>query len=79
MDEEARRKLQPKRFDEHVKLLVTTVNAVALICLGAGALQPIIVSGTRSIFSDPANGFWIGLGVALHMFAQALIRLLRAE
>jgi len=29
MDEETRRKLQAKRFNEHVKLLVTSVNAAA--------------------------------------------------
>jgi hypothetical protein len=78
MDEEARKKLNAKRFNEHVKLLVTTSNAIALITAGTGAIQPIIASGA-TITSKPANWFWIALAVILHLFAQALIRLIRPE
>jgi hypothetical protein len=38
MDEEARRKLQAKRLNEHLKLLATTLNAVGLVVFGAGVL-----------------------------------------
>jgi hypothetical protein len=76
MDEEARRKLRAKRFNEHVKLLVTTVNAVALIAAGTGAIQPIISTG---IGSNPLIWLWIGVGVILHICAQALVRLIQPE
>ena len=79
MDEETRRKLSAKRFNEHVKLLVTTVNAAALIIFGAGVLQPIITLGAGVVLGQPLSWFWIGLGAITHIVAQALIRLLRAE
>ena len=79
MTEEERRKHDAKRFNEHVKLLVTTVNATALVILAASVLQPIIVSGPLFVLSEPVNWFWIGLGIALHICAQALIRLFRPE
>ncbi len=79
MDEETRRKLQAQRFNEHVKLLVTSVNAAALILLGAGVLQPIVATSASLVLAEPQNWVWIALGVALHLFAQALIRLIRAE
>lgn len=78
MDEEER-KLHAKRFNEHVKLLVTTVNAVALITAGTGAIQPIIAAGAGSALSRPLNWLWILLGIALHLCAQALVRLIRPE
>jgi hypothetical protein len=39
--EEEKRKLQEKRFNEHVKLLVTTINASGLVIFAAGVLQPM--------------------------------------
>jgi len=77
--EDARRKLQAKRFNEHVRLLVTTVNAVALITAGTGAIQPIVSAGTTTALSRPVNWLWIFLGVGLHLCAQALLRLIRSE
>ncbi len=79
MDDEERRKLQAKRFNEHVRLLFTTINAGGLVVIGAGVIQPIIASGASAVFSEPRNWAWIGLGVALHLIAQSLIRLIRAE
>ena len=46
MDGEARQKLQARRFNEHLKLLVTTFNAVSLVIFSAGVLQPLVVIGT---------------------------------
>jgi len=40
--EEARIRLQAKRFNEHVKLVTTTLNAISLVALGAGAVQPML-------------------------------------
>ena len=79
MDEEARRKLQAKQFNEHVKLLVTTVNAAGLVVLAAGVLQPLVTAGWSVVLGTPRNWVWIAIGVALHLFAQSLIRLIRAE
>lgn len=76
---EEKRKLRAKRFNEHVRLLVTTVNAIALITAGAGAIQPIFATGAGSVLTQPANWLWILLGVTLHLCAQALIRLTRSE
>lgn len=45
LDEEAKRKVQAKRLNEHVKLGVTTLNAIALVVFGAGVLQPILAGG----------------------------------
>ncbi len=79
MSEEDKRKHDAKRFNEHIKLLVTSLNAAALIVLAASLLQPIILSGPGRVFSAPQIWVWISLGVTLHLMAQALIRLLRPE
>ena len=76
---EQERKLQARRFNEHIKLLATTVNAVALITAGTGVVQPIIAGGAGSVLTQPRNWLWILLGIALHLCAQALIRLIRPE
>ena len=78
MDEETKRKLQAKRLNEHVKLGVTTLNAIALVVFGAGVLQPILAVGTVSRVSV-LSLVWIALSIALHSLAQALIRLIRLE
>jgi hypothetical protein len=77
LDEEQQRKLQAKRFNEHVKLLVTSLNAIGLVIFGAGVLQPLVTAGPGSL--SFLNLVWIALGVALHLCAQALIRLIRPE
>ena len=79
MTSEEKRKHDAKRFNEHVKLLVTSLNAAALVILAASVLQPIILSGPQAVFSAPRIWIWIGLGIALHLLAQAFIRLLRPE
>ena len=68
MSEDDKRKHDAKRFNEHIKLLVTSLNAVALIVLAASVLQPIILSGPRIVFSAPRIWIWIGLGVTLHSY-----------
>ena len=78
MDEETKRKLLAKHFNEHVKLLVTTLNAIVLVIFGGGVLQPVFVAvASTGAASYPA--VWIALGIALHMLAQALIRFIRPE
>jgi len=75
VDAETTRKLKAKRLNEHVKLFVTTVNAIGLVIFGAGVLQPLLAQ-------DPAisvNWSWVTLAAILHLSAQAAIRLLRPE
>ena len=74
MEDEARRKLQAKRLNEHVKLVSTTLNAIGLIVFGAGVLQPLVTQA-----SGPINWSWIALSVILHLLAQSAIRMMRLE
>lgn len=73
MNEEVARKLRLKRFNEHVKLFVTTVNAIALVIFGAGVLQPLVVQSSSIDWS------WVAISAILHLWAQAVIRLLQPE
>jgi len=75
MDAKSARKLQAKRFNEHIKLFVTTVNAIGLVTFGAGVLQPLIAR-TPDI---TVNWYWVALAAILHLWAQAVIRLVRPE
>ena len=75
MDEEAQRKLNAKRSNEHIKLLVTTLNALGLVVFGAGVLQPLLAQ----LPSAGVNWSWVALSAILHMLAQAAIRLIRLE
>lgn len=72
--EDKARRLAAKRFNERVKLVVVTVNAMALTTLGAALILPAL---------NPAlprtSSFWILLAVGLHLIAQALFQLLRSE
>ena len=76
MEHELEQKLLAKRFNEHIKLLVTTFNAIGLVIFGAGVLQPLVTG--VSVFSA-YNLAWIALSITLHLCAQALIRLIRQE
>ena len=75
MDDEARLKLQAKRFNEHIKLFVTTLNVIALTIFGAGVLQPLVAADSSDTPAFAFNMIWIALSVALHFVAQGLIRL----
>ena len=79
MSEEEKRKLQAKRFNEHIKLLVTTINASGLVIFAAGVLQPIVATGAGVTLGQPVSWLWIALGAITHVVAQGLIRLIRLE
>ncbi|WP_279478008.1 hypothetical protein [Aureimonas sp. SK2] len=68
------RKLAARKFNEHVKLVSTSVNAVALTTLGASILLPGI-SGTA--VARPV--VWLLIAGALHLVAHASVRMLRSE
>lgn len=67
MDDESKRRLRAKRFDEHLKLLVTTLNVIALAIFGAGVLQPLVLTGPDATPFSLFNLVWIALSVALHL------------
>ena len=75
MDEEAKRKLQAKRLNEHIKLLATTLNAAGLVVFGAGVLQPILAEP----LGVAVNWHWVGLSAILHLLAQTALRFIRLE
>jgi hypothetical protein len=75
MSDDARRRLDAKKFNEHVKLGTTTVNAIAVFVLIAGFLQPVIQEGAFSLVAF----VWIVWGIGLHIGAQAILRMLRDE
>ncbi|SCZ31654.1 hypothetical protein [Afifella marina] len=75
MSAETQMKLQAKRFNEHVKLFSSTVNAIGLVIFGGGLIQPLIARDP----SPTIRWSWIALSIILHMVAQSVIRLMRAE
>ncbi len=79
MDEAEKQKLRAKKFNEHIKLLVTTLNVIALTIFGAGVLQPLVAAGAAPSRVSAFNLIWIALSVALHLVAQGLIRLMQLE
>ncbi len=79
MDMETRRKLQAKRFNESLKLLTTTTNAVALVIFAASVVQPLLGIGFASGDSHSVNWPWLLVSAILHLGAHALIRLVRLE
>ena len=75
MDEEARRKLQAKRLNEHVKLLATTLNASGLVIFGAGVLQPLLAQTP----TPAVDWRWVALSLILHLIAQAALCFIRLD
>jgi hypothetical protein len=73
MSDQARR-LAARRLNEHLKLLVTTLNALALTTFGAAFILPA-VSGTPEV--PPL--FWILIALALHFGGHGLIRVMKSE
>lgn len=79
MAEKATRKLKAKRFNEHVRMFATSINALGLVVIGAGFVQPIITGGMADAGARLSSWIWIVIGIALHLTAQASLRLLRDE
>ncbi|GLK77493.1 hypothetical protein GCM10008171_27470 [Methylopila jiangsuensis] len=72
--EDVERRLRAKRTNERLKLAASTSNAVGLTILGAAVLVPV-TTGKASWFA----ALWILAAVALHVFAQAVLGVLRSE
>ncbi len=75
--EEHSRKLELKRWNEHLKLLATFFNTVAAGSL-AGA---VIVPAVNAASGQPTSVHWtcIPAAVILHLCGQVAYRLLRSE
>ena len=69
------RSVRVKRFNERIKLLVTTFNAFALGVAGSAVVLPVVKGEGLTAFSV----IWIIAAIVLHLFAQALIGLIRSE
>ena len=68
------RKLAAKKFNEHMKLLATSLNAISLTTFGAAFILPS-VTGTPAV--PPL--FWIIVSALLHLSAHAALRLMKSE
>ena len=71
------RRLAAKRKDERVKLIATSLNAVALAVFGAAFLVPAVANPAVLLSSGP----WILMltALALHFGAHAVLQFLRSE
>jgi hypothetical protein len=79
MNVETRRKLQAKRFNEHLKLLTTTINAIALVIFAGAVLQPLLVSALVAESSRGVGWPWVAVSATLHLIAHSIVRLTRQE
>ncbi len=64
------------RFNERIKLLANTINAVALGFVGFGALLPLLAN--QQGFST-LNVIWCIVALALHITAHLVFRFLMEE
>ncbi len=71
------RRLFAKRNNERVKLIVTSLNAVALAILGAAFLVPALANPAVLLSSGP----WALVLIALTLYfgAHAVLQFLRSE
>ncbi|AWN48005.1 hypothetical protein DK419_18105 [Methylobacterium terrae] len=73
----ARRKHLAKRLNEHIKLFVAYVNALAIAIAGAAIIVPMVNAPDATL--KRSGLAWFTASLALHCFGQAMIRLLRRE
>lgn len=71
------RRLAAKRNNERVKLIATSLNAIALAVFGAAFVVPAIANPAVLLSAGP----WIlmSAALALHLGAHAVLRFLRSE
>jgi len=77
LDPHAGRKLHAKRANERVKLLYSTVNALAIGMVGAAFVVPGVTSADALL--EPQRWIWILIAVALHSVAYLIVGWLRSE
>ena len=69
--------IQAKRFNERVKLLTTTANALAIGVAGSAIILPVVRESTS--VEPLRTAIWIFVAFILHLMAQAVLGLLRSE
>jgi hypothetical protein len=67
------RKLRAKRTNEHLKLVVTSLNTLSLAVIGAA----FVIPGVASL--ENVRWIWIPAGIVLHVIAHLPLRLLKSE
>lgn len=71
------RRLAAKRNNERVKLVVTSLNAIALAIFGTAFVVPAV--NNIAILLSPTPWILLILAVALHSAAHGFLRFLRSE
>ncbi len=71
------RRLANRRFNERIKLIVTSLNAIALAILGAAFILPGVANVANLLSIEPWVLLFIALGI--HVGAQALLGRLKSE
>jgi hypothetical protein len=70
------RKLAARRWNEHLKLIATSLNTIALGIVGAAYVIPG-VAGTFSM--DLPRLIWLFYALVLHLASHAVLRFFRSE
>jgi hypothetical protein len=79
MAENGARRLNAKEFNAHLRLFANSINALGLIVIGAGFVQPLITDEVPLGAERLSSWIWIVIGIALHLGAQISLRFLRDE
>ena len=77
MTPDQRLRLAAKRHNESVKLVATSLNAIALAVLGTAFVIPAI--GNIAVLSSPGPWILLFVAIVIHLVAHAVVRLLRSE
>jgi hypothetical protein len=71
------RKLANRRFNEHLRLFASLLNALAIGLFGAAIIIPGVAA--PATFISLRTGVWFFAAAALHLVAQAAVSFLRSE
>lgn len=73
----ARRKHTAKRLNDHLKLLVAYMNAMAIAVAGAAIIVPLVSSPNAALGRSHLS--WFATSLALHCVGHVVVRFLRRE
>lgn len=75
---QATSKLDAKIANEKIRLLVTSLNALAIAAVVVGALTPFISTGAFPL-SEAGLFIWLVLGIFTHLKARSFLNFLKDE